>query len=117
LAANTLRDNLTWTPATLTFIQRFCSLLAVCVNYTFFCRADIGTRYLTGDLTVDKPSQQICLFVRKSKGDQRRDSRDKLVLAVPMTANPLLADLHDYYLAQRTALWTTYYHRPPHAAI
>jgi hypothetical protein len=48
------------------------------------------------------PSRQICLFVRKSKGDQRRDTRDKLVLAVPIPANSMLADLLDYYSQQRT---------------
>jgi hypothetical protein len=36
------------------------------------------------------------MFVRRSKGDQHRDTRDKLVLAVPITANPSLADLLDY---------------------
>jgi hypothetical protein len=35
------------------------------------------------------------MFVRKSKGDKRRDARDKLVLAVPIPANPILADLLD----------------------
>jgi hypothetical protein len=75
LATNTPRDTLTWTPASLTLIQRFRALLAVCVNCTFFCRAENGTRCLTCDLTVDIPSQQICMFVRKSKGNQRRDAR------------------------------------------
>jgi hypothetical protein len=89
----------------------------VCVNYTILCRAETGTRCLTINLTIDKPSKDICLFVRKSKGDQRRDTRDKLVLAIPITANPMLADLLAYYLAHRTALCTTYCHRPPPPAI
>jgi hypothetical protein len=71
--------------------------LAICVNYIFFCRAETGARCQTGDLTVDILSQQIYLFVRKSKGDQRRDTRDKLVFATPIAANPILADLLDYY--------------------
>jgi hypothetical protein len=114
LTSNTLRDTLTWIPAAQTLIKRFRALLAVCVKCTFFCRAETGTRCLTCDLTVDKPSQRISLFVRKSKGDQRRD---KVVLAVPITANPMLADLLDYYLAHRTAFCATYYHRPTPAAI
>jgi hypothetical protein len=83
-AANTLRDRLTWSPAHLPLLEFFRACLAVCVNYTFFCRAETGARCLTGDISVDRPSQQICLFVRKSKGDQRRDTRDKLVLALLM---------------------------------
>jgi hypothetical protein len=54
-----------------------------------FCRAETCVRCLTGGLTVDKPSQQIYLFIRKSKGDQRRDTRDNLLLAVPIPANPM----------------------------
>jgi hypothetical protein len=68
-AANTLRDGLTWSPATRPLLERFRACLAVCVNYTFFCRVDTGARCQTGDLIVDRPSQQICMFVRKSKGD------------------------------------------------
>jgi hypothetical protein len=64
LAANTLRANLTWSPATRIQQERFRACLAVCVKYTFFCRAETGARCQTGDLTVDIPSQQICLFVR-----------------------------------------------------
>jgi hypothetical protein len=113
LAATTIRDDLAWSPATLPLLERFRACLAVCVNYTFFLRAETGARCLTGDLTVDKPSQQICLFVRKSKGDHRRDTRDKLVLVVPIPANPLLADLLDYYIQRRYAFCATYYKRPP----
>jgi hypothetical protein len=53
LAANALRDSLTWSPATRSMLERF---RAVCVNYTFFGRAKTGARCETGDLTVDKPS-------------------------------------------------------------
>jgi hypothetical protein len=44
LAANTLRANLTWSPATRAQLERFRAGLAVCVNYTFFCRAETTTR-------------------------------------------------------------------------
>jgi hypothetical protein len=53
------------------------------------------------------------MFLCKSKGDQRRDTRDKLVLAVPILTNPVLADLLDYYSEQRTTICATYYKRPP----
>jgi hypothetical protein len=36
--------------------------------------------------------------MRKSTGDKRRDTSDKLVVPVPSKANPLLADLLDYHL-------------------
>jgi hypothetical protein len=78
LAANTLRDSLTWSPANLRVLERFRACLAVCVNYTFFCRAGTGARCLICDFSVDSPSQQICMFVRKSQGDQRRDTREIL---------------------------------------
>jgi hypothetical protein len=87
--------------------------LAICVNYIFFCRAETGARCQTGDMTVDMPSQQIYLFVRKSKGDQRRDTRDKLVFAIPIAANPILAELLDYYAQQRTMFCAKIYRRPP----
>jgi hypothetical protein len=67
-AADTLHGTFAWTPASLPQMQRFRACLAVCVNYMFFCRAETGARCQTGDLVVDMPAQQICLFVRKSKG-------------------------------------------------
>jgi hypothetical protein len=51
--------------------------------------------------------------VRKSKGDQRRANSDKLVIAIPITANPILADLLDYYTQHRVALCSKFYNRPP----
>jgi hypothetical protein len=54
--------------------------------------------------------------VRKYKGDQRRETRDKLALAVSISANPVVADLLDYYSEQRPAFCATYYKRPPLAA-
>jgi hypothetical protein len=50
----------------------------------------------------------------KAKGDQRRNESDKPILAIPTTANPVLADLLEYYCTQRkffniplpTALWS-----------
>jgi hypothetical protein len=116
LAADTLRDNLTRSPATLPLIERFRACLAACENCTLFCRAKTSARCLTCDLGVDRPSQQLFWFLRKSKGDQRRDTCDKLVMAVPIPANPVLADLLDYCSTQRTAFCATYYKRPPLAA-
>ena len=63
-AADTLHLTLPWTPAAFSQLQRFRACLAVCVNYTFFCRAETGARCQTGDLIVDRPSQQICLYIR-----------------------------------------------------
>jgi hypothetical protein len=53
------------------------------------------------------------LFVRKSKGDQRRDAGDKLVIAIHVAANPVLADMLDYYTEHRAALCKKIYNRPP----
>jgi hypothetical protein len=112
-AADALRGTFAWTLATLPQLQRFRACLAVCVNYIFFCRAETGARCQTGDLIVDRPSQQICMFVRKSKGDQRRANSDKLVIAVPIAAKPILADLLDYYTQHRIAFCSKFYNRPP----
>jgi hypothetical protein len=116
LAANSLRDSLTWTPAAFLVLMRFRACLAVCVNYIFFCRAETGARCQTGDIAVDRRTQQICLFVRKSKDDQRRDTRDKLVFAIPIAANPILAHMLDYYSQQRATFCAKFYRRPAHAA-
>jgi hypothetical protein len=116
LSANALRDGLTWSPATLPLLERLRACMALCVNYTFLCRVETGARCLTGDLTVEIPSQQVCMFVRKSKGDHRRDTRDKLLLALHVPANPILADLVDYYTEQRYAFCATYYKQPPPSA-
>jgi hypothetical protein len=56
------------------------------------------------------------MFVRKSKGNQRRDTSDKLVIAIPIAANPVVADLLDYYTQHRVAFCAKFYNRPPHAA-
>jgi hypothetical protein len=111
-AAAALRDTLTWTTTSLPQLRRFRACLVVCVNYIFSCRAETGARCQTGDILVDKPSQQICLFVRKSKGDKRRDTSDKLVFVIPISANPVL-DLLDYYTHHRAAFCAKIYKRPP----
>jgi hypothetical protein len=112
-AAAALRDTLTWNHATLPQLQRFRACLVVCVNYIFFCRAETGARCHTGDLIVDILSPQICLFVRKTKGDQLRGTSDKLVFAIPIAAIPVLADLMDYYTQHRAAFSAKFYIRPP----
>jgi hypothetical protein len=75
----------------------------MCTNYAFFCRAEHGVRYLTLDPTFDRQSGQIWLFIKKSKGDKRRNAADKPTLAIPITANPALADLLEWYCTKRVA--------------
>jgi hypothetical protein len=94
-------------------LQRFRACLAICVNSTFFCREETGACCQIGDLIVDKPSQQICLFVRKSNGDQRRDASAKQVIAIHVASNPVLADMLDYYTDHRAAFCKKIYNRPP----
>jgi hypothetical protein len=84
-------------------IARFRALLAVCTNYAFFYKAEYGVHCLTQDMTVDRPSGQIWLFIRKAKGDQRRTATDKPIVVIPITANPTLADLLEWYCTQRAA--------------
>jgi hypothetical protein len=89
-----------------------------CVPTTlFFYRAEYGVRCLTHDLTVDRPYGQIWLFIRKARGDQRRNAADKPILAMPITANPALADLVEWYCTQRVAYCAKLYNCPPPAAL
>jgi hypothetical protein len=67
--------------------------MAVCTNHAFFIRAESGVRCLTHDLTVDRPSKQIWLFIWKAEGDQRRDATDKPIMAIPIGANTALVDV------------------------
>jgi hypothetical protein len=53
------------------------------------------------------------MFVRKSKGDHRRDAGDKPVIAIHVSANPVLADQLNYYTEHRAAFCKTIYNRPP----
>jgi hypothetical protein len=79
------------------------------MNYSVFYRAEAVVRCQAGDLTADRPSRLICIFIRKSKGDHRRDEATKLVLSNPITANPLLTDLLEYYLVNRAAFSVNHY--------
>jgi hypothetical protein len=63
-------------------------------------------------MIVDRPSQQICLFVRKSKGDQRRDATAKQVIAIHVASNTVLADLLEYCTEHRAAFSKKIYNRP-----
>ena len=39
-AASTIRDDFAWSPVTLPLLECFRACVAVCVNDTFFCRAE-----------------------------------------------------------------------------
>jgi hypothetical protein len=65
-------------------------------------------------MTVDRPSGQIWIFIGKAKGDQRRDVADKPIMAIPIIANPALADLLEWYCTQRIAYCID---SPPSSAI
>jgi hypothetical protein len=84
--------------------------------FLFMPRGDMHT-LPTSDLAFDRPSPQNFMFVRESKGDQRRDTRDKLIWAVPIPANPLLSDLMDYYHNYSATFCETCFQRPPPADV
>jgi hypothetical protein len=50
-------------------------------------------RFLVDDVAVDKTGDNIMLFVRKAKGDQRRTADDKPLLQISISGVPLLVDL------------------------
>jgi hypothetical protein len=89
------------------------SVYELCV----FLQSGIRSPVLTQDLTVDRPSGQIWLFIRKAKGDKRRSAADKPILAIPTKANPTLADLLEWYCAQRAAYGEKFYNNPPPTAL
>jgi hypothetical protein len=57
------------------------------------------------------------MFIRKAKGDQRRSATDKQIMAIPITANPTLANLPEWYCKQHAAYCEKFYNRPPPAAM
>jgi hypothetical protein len=64
-------------------------------------------------MAVDCPSDHIYLFIRKCKGDQRRDDIDKLVLGVPVAPDPLHADLMERYIDQLDHFCASKFSCPP----
>jgi hypothetical protein len=101
-ATDNLRNTVNDSTTPIAVLALFQASLAMCVNYAFFCRVETGLRYHTGDLTIHRPSGHICLYIRKSKVDHRRNVGDKLLMAFPITANPMLAELLEWYLLKRT---------------
>jgi hypothetical protein len=57
------------------------------------------------DIAVDKASDNILLFVRKAKGDQRRTAADKPLLQLPIAEVPVLADLLEAFTVGRTSYY------------
>jgi hypothetical protein len=53
------------------------------------------------DIAVDRTGGDIPIFVRKTKGDQRRTAADKPLLQIPILAVLLLADLMEAFSADR----------------
>jgi hypothetical protein len=63
---------LTWQPDTLVHFKTFRTILALCTNSCYFCRAEIGVRYHTDDIAVDMTGGNTLLLERKANGDYRR---------------------------------------------
>jgi hypothetical protein len=55
---------LTLQPDTLVHIKTCRAILAVCTNYSYFCRAETGVRFHMDDIAVDKTGGKVLLFVR-----------------------------------------------------
>lgn len=110
-----LRSNTAWTPDNIATLQVIRASLASVTNYLYFCRAETGVTCPTGDVVVDRPSGQILLFVRKSKGDLLRRTTDKPLLQVPIDEHPIVADLLEWYTAERATFCATYYMSAPPA--
>jgi hypothetical protein len=116
-AAAELRTHLEWTPPARHPIARFRALLALCMNDAFFCRAEYGVSCLTQDMYVNRPSGKIKLFIQKAEGDERRYAAEKPIMAIPIKTNPTLADMLEWYCAQRAAYCEKFYNSPPPAAL
>jgi hypothetical protein len=76
---------------------------AMWTNYAFFFLGESRVRCPTQDMTVDRPSGQIWLFIRKAKDDKRRDTPDKPIVTITVVAKPAIVDLLEWYCTQRIA--------------
>jgi hypothetical protein len=99
--ASNRRRALTWTSDVRHDISKFHAFLTIYVRYDFFCTAASSVRFETKYMIVDRPSGHINLFIRKYKGDQRRNDAEKQVLIILVKADTLLADLFEWYLNRR----------------
>jgi hypothetical protein len=119
---------LIWQPDILVHINPFRAILAVCTNYCNFCHAGTGVRCHIDDIAVDTTGGNICLFLRKAKGDQRRPAADRSLLQLPSATIPVLADLIETFSDGRTNIykhldngpepatfWTVTHDKTPHA--
>ena len=89
--AELLQPKLTWDKPKCPKLLQFRALVAVLVNYTFFCRGECGVSMQTGDLAVH--DETITLFLRKVKGRTACTAAQLPLLQIPVASLPRLANL------------------------
>ena len=100
--AEDLLPTLRWTSPSHPGLAVFRAMVAVLVNYTFFCRGEYGVSMLTRDLSVDDST--ITLFLRKVKGRSSSAAHHLPLLRIPVSALPRLAHLLSQYFVGRKTL-------------
>jgi hypothetical protein len=100
--AEQLLPSLSWTLPPSPSLLHFRAMLAVIVNYIYFCRGDCGVSMLAQDLAVH--DNYITLFLRKVKGRAAHSPHQLPLLQIPTSALPSVAILLTRFLQGRQQL-------------
>jgi hypothetical protein len=104
--ADKLIDNLTWSPSTRPLLERFHACLAICDIYTFLA----AQKHASAVSLATSRWTNHCKSIRPQvQRDQRRDTRDKLVMAVPIPATAYTVHKFGYFLVSRDRATDLYF--------
>jgi hypothetical protein len=107
------RLSVTWTLPPSPSLLHFRAMLAVLVNYIYFCRGECGVSMRSGDISVH--DGYITLFLAKVKGRSAKAAHQLPLLQIPATAIPMMAALLTKYIQGRLLLASTGRHPVPAA--
>ena len=91
-----------WTQPSSPAVLDFRAMLAVVVNYIYFCRGECGVSMRTSDIAVH--DGYITLFLATVKGRSAKAAHQLPLLQISSTAIPMVADLLQQYLQGRQQL-------------
>lgn len=100
--AEEMAPTLAWEDPACPKLYLFRALVAVVVNYSFFCRGECGVSLLSQDLVVDV--SHITIFQRLSKGRKTIAAHRKPVLQLLVTSLPRVARILTIFSSGRAAL-------------
>lgn len=104
--AERLVPDLTWDNSSgLQLESLYRAMVAVLVNYIFFCRGETGVACQTGDLVTD--TQHLTLFVRQAKGHHSDPQHQRPVLQIERQRSLRLTALVENYNVGRARLFVS----------